>query len=73
MDYHSGEVIVAKNADVKMNPASLTKLMTAYVAGQEMNRGNIGFDDQVVVSRNAWAKNFLTLQKCSSKSVLQSA
>ncbi len=58
MDYHSGEVIVAKNADVKMNPASLTKLMTAYVAGQEMNRGNISFDDQVVVSRNAWAKNF---------------
>ncbi|MBE4608253.1 serine hydrolase [Vibrio navarrensis] len=58
MDYHSGEVIVAKNADVKMNPASLTKLMTAYVAGQEMNRGNIRFDDQVVVSRNAWAKNF---------------
>ncbi|MBE4614579.1 D-alanyl-D-alanine carboxypeptidase [Vibrio navarrensis] len=58
MDYHSGEVLVAKNADVKMNPASLTKLMTAYVAGQEMNRGNIHFDDQVVVSRNAWAKNF---------------
>lgn len=58
MDYHSGEVIVAKNADVKMNPASLTKLMTAYVAGQEMNRGNIRFDDKVVVSRNAWAKNF---------------
>lgn len=58
MDYHSGEVLVAKNADVKMNPASLTKLMTAYVAGQEMNRGNIRFDDQVVVSRNAWAKNF---------------
>ncbi|POF53318.1 D-alanyl-D-alanine carboxypeptidase [Vibrio vulnificus] len=58
MDYHSGEVLVAKNADTQLNPASLTKLMTAYVAGQEMNRGNIHFSDQVVISRNAWAKNF---------------
>ncbi|EGR0232694.1 D-alanyl-D-alanine carboxypeptidase [Vibrio vulnificus] len=58
MDYHSGEVLVAKNADTQLNPASLTKLMTAYVAGQEMNRGNIRFSDQVVISRNAWAKNF---------------
>lgn len=58
MDYHSGEVLVAKNADKQLNPASLTKLMTAYVAGQEMNRGNISFSDNVVISRNAWAKNF---------------
>ncbi|CAH0536358.1 D-alanyl-D-alanine carboxypeptidase family protein [Vibrio marisflavi] len=58
MDYNTGEVLVEKNADIRLNPASLTKLMTAYVAGQEMSSGNISKDDVVVVSRNAWAKNF---------------
>jgi D-alanyl-D-alanine carboxypeptidase (penicillin-binding protein 5/6) len=51
-------VLVEKNADKKLNPASLTKLMTAYVAGQEVKSGNISLDDQVRISRNAWAKNF---------------
>ena len=32
--------------------------MTAYVAGQEVKAGNITLDDQVVISKNAWAKNF---------------
>ena len=58
IDYHTGAVLVENNADTKLNPASLTKLMTAYVAGQEVNRGNISLDDQVRISRNAWAKNF---------------
>ncbi|HBI3712130.1 TPA: D-alanyl-D-alanine carboxypeptidase [Vibrio parahaemolyticus] len=58
MDYHTGEVLVERDADKRLNPASLTKLMTAYVAGQEVNAGNISLDDQVVISRNAWAKNF---------------
>ncbi|WP_374144862.1 serine hydrolase [Vibrio sp. NTOU-M3] len=58
MDYHTGQVLVNKNADKKLNPASLTKLMTAYVAGQEVNSGNISLDDNVLISKNAWAKNF---------------
>jgi len=58
IDYNTGEVLVEKNSDKKLNPASLTKLMTAYVAGQEVNSGNISLDDQVRISRNAWAKNF---------------
>lgn len=58
MDYHTGEVLVEKNADKKLNPASLTKLMTAYVAGQEVKSGNISLEDQVRISQNAWAKNF---------------
>jgi D-alanyl-D-alanine carboxypeptidase (penicillin-binding protein 5/6) len=56
LDYHTGTVLVEKNADKKLNPASLTKLMTAYVAGQEVKSGNISLDDQVRISRNAWAK-----------------
>lgn len=58
MDYHTGKVLVERDADKRLNPASLTKLVTAYVAGQEVNAGNISLDDQVVISRNAWAKNF---------------
>lgn len=58
IDYNTGTVLVEKNADHKLNPASLTKLMTAYVAGQEVKSGNISLDDQVRISRKAWAKNF---------------
>lgn len=58
MDYHTGQVLAEKNAHEQLNPASLTKLMTSYVAGQEMKSGNISKNDQVVISRNAWAKNF---------------
>lgn len=58
MDYNSGKIIASENADEPMAPASLTKIMTVYVAGQEMNSGRLSFDDTVTVSRNAWAKNF---------------
>nr|WP_242011140.1 D-alanyl-D-alanine carboxypeptidase family protein [Vibrio furnissii] len=58
MDYNTGQVLVEHNANEKMNPASLTKLMTSYVAGQEMKRGNIKPTDQVTISQKAWAKNF---------------
>lgn len=58
MDYNTGQVLVEKNSHEKLNPASLTKLMTAYVAGQEMKAGNISADDQVRISENAWARNF---------------
>ncbi|OAN17895.1 D-alanyl-D-alanine carboxypeptidase [Photobacterium jeanii] len=58
IDYHTGKVLVERNAHEKLNPASLTKLMTSYVAGREMKQGNISADDVVVVSRNAWARNF---------------
>ena len=58
MDYHSGEVLAENNAHERLNPASLTKMMTSYVIGQEVERGNISMDDDVVISENAWAKNF---------------
>ena len=54
MDAASGQVLVAHNADEKLPPASLTKMMTAYVADHELERGNISLKDPVVVSVNAW-------------------
>lgn len=58
MDAYSGEVIAEKNADERLDPASLTKMMTAYVAEYELGQGNIQMNDQVIVSNNAWAQKF---------------
>ncbi|MDA0146889.1 serine hydrolase [Vibrio sp. LaRot3] len=58
MDYHSGKVLAQKEMDTKLSPASLTKMMTSYVIGQELARGNIKENDDVTISKNAWAKNF---------------
>ena len=57
MDASSGEVLVEENADQPLPPASLTKMMTAYVLAAEMEAGRIGPDDMVTVSRNAWSQN----------------
>lgn len=58
MDFHSGKILAEKEMDTKLSPASLTKMMTSYVIGQELARGNISPNDDVVISKNAWAKNF---------------
>ncbi|PIE43098.1 MAG: serine-type D-Ala-D-Ala carboxypeptidase [Gammaproteobacteria bacterium] len=54
MDASSGEIIVEKNADERLPPASLTKMMTSYIVEYEAQRGNISMDDQVLISVNAW-------------------
>ncbi|MEG3768603.1 D-alanyl-D-alanine carboxypeptidase family protein [Alteromonas sp. 14N.309.X.WAT.G.H12] len=58
MDNETGKIIAEKNADMQLPPASLTKMMTTYVIGKELEAGNISMDDMVTVSENAWAKNF---------------
>ncbi|UJL42663.1 serine hydrolase [Shewanella vesiculosa] len=58
MDYNSGRVIAEENAYESLNPASLTKMMTSYVIGQEIKAGNVSLDDDVAITKNAWAKNF---------------
>lgn len=58
LDYQTGHIISEQNADIRLNPASLTKMMTLYVIGQELNAGNIALTDMVTISENAWAKNF---------------
>ncbi|MFN2331007.1 MAG: D-alanyl-D-alanine carboxypeptidase family protein [Halomonas sp.] len=54
MDAASGRVLVEHNADERLPPASLTKLMTAYLVERELDRGNITLDDTVRISENAW-------------------
>lgn len=58
LDYETGHVISEQNADIQLNPASLTKMMTVYVVGMEMKSGSFTLDDMVSISENAWAKNF---------------
>lgn len=58
LDYTTGKVIAEGNADISLAPASLTKIMTSYIIGKELETGNIKNSDQVKISENAWAKNF---------------
>lgn len=54
MDADSGEVIIAHNEHEQLPPASLTKMMTAYIVEYEMAQGNVKASDEVLVSVKAW-------------------
>jgi D-alanyl-D-alanine carboxypeptidase (penicillin-binding protein 5/6) len=54
MDANSGRVLAESNADLKLEPASLTKIMAAYVVFRELAKGNLHLDDMVMVSEKAW-------------------
>lgn len=54
MDSDSGKVIAAQNPDMRLPPASLTKLMTLYVVFDALKNGQIKMDDMVTVSQKAW-------------------
>jgi len=54
IDAVTGKVIVESNADEVLAPASLTKLMTAYMLDYEVEAGNVSLDDQVRISEKAW-------------------
>lgn len=54
LDAHSGKIIAEQNADKKASPASLTKMMTAYVIFHALKAQQIHLDDQVSISKKAW-------------------
>jgi serine-type D-Ala-D-Ala carboxypeptidase (penicillin-binding protein 5/6) len=53
-DANSGRVLAERNADQRLEPASLTKIMTAYVVFQEIAKGKVKLDEMVTVSEKAW-------------------
>ena len=57
IDFDTGAVLIEHNADLQLPPASLTKLMTAYILAEEVALGRMALDDVVRVSRNAWSQN----------------
>ena len=54
LDAKTGHIIVEENADEALPPASLTKIMTAYIAVEEILSGNLRLDDEVHISEKAW-------------------
>lgn len=53
-DFNSGKILAEKNPDEVLPPASLTKIMTAYVVFKELRDGKISLDDMVTISEKAW-------------------
>ena len=54
LDYDSGRVLAEQNADQQVEPASITKVMTVYVAFDELKRGRRKLTDEVPISEKAW-------------------
>lgn len=50
MDARTGEILHSRNADTQLHPASLTKMMTLYIAFQAIERGEISLDDMVTIT-----------------------
>lgn len=56
MDFDTGTFFFEKKADEKMPPASMSKLMTAYMIFERLKNGSLSLDDEFIVSENAWRK-----------------
>lgn len=54
LDYETGQVLAERNAGEQVEPASITKVMAAYVLFGEIRRGQLKLEDQVRVSERAW-------------------
>ena len=66
-DHESGQILIEQNIDARVEPASLTKMMTAYVVESELAAGRIKPDDLVRISEKAWrmegSKMFVEVNK----------
>ena len=54
IDFNSQRILASKNPEKKIEPASITKLMTAYIIYKELQKGNIDIKDLVMISEKAW-------------------
>lgn len=54
IDLSSHQVLFDKNADQRLPPASMSKLMTAYMVFEQLRQGNLSLDDTMPVSEKAW-------------------
>ena len=56
LDFNSGQVLAQHDQHKRIEPASITKLMTSYIAFQELDSGHIALEDEVLISEKAWRK-----------------
>ena len=54
IDYHSNEILYELEPDVKIYPASMTKIMTSIVAFDLLKKNKLSLDDKFIISENAW-------------------
>ena len=54
LDFQSGELIASNNPDARVEPASITKVMTVYIAFDEIKKGRLKLDDTALISEKAW-------------------
>ena len=76
MDFDSGMILASSNKDLTLPPASITKMMTAYIAFTELKEKNISLNEDVLVSKKAWktggSKMFIEVGKqIKFKDILQ--
>jgi len=74
VDFRTGAVLAEKNADERVEPASLTKIMTVYAASHALKEGLIHIEDEVTISKKAWkmegSRMFLEVGKTVSVDML---
>lgn len=56
MDIDNKEILLSKNADEKISPSSMTKLMTAYVVFDQIKNGIVRLDNRCMIGKDAWRK-----------------
>lgn len=56
IDAASGNILASHNPDLRVEPASITKVMTSYVIAAELKGGKVKDTDQVMMTENAWRK-----------------
>lgn len=61
IDADTKEVLLSKNADAQIAPSSMTKLMTAYVVFDQIQKGSISLDSRCIIGRDAWHKSGTTM------------
>ena len=76
MDFDSGMILASSNENLTLPPASITKIMTAYIAFTELKEKNISLDEEILVSKKAWktggSKMFIEVgKKIKLKDILQ--
>jgi len=67
MDFHSNRILMQKNPHARVEPASITKMMTAYVVFDEIRKGQLSLSDSATISEKAWrtggSKMFIEVDK----------
>jgi D-alanyl-D-alanine carboxypeptidase (penicillin-binding protein 5/6) len=57
IDADTKEVLLSKNADVRISPSSMTKMMTAYVVFDQIKKGRVSLTNQCLIGKDAWRKS----------------